>query len=119
MVVYVDDMFLIPMGRFGRMKMSHMIADTEEELHKMADAIGLKRRWYQGDHYDVSMVMRGKAIELGAVAVTMRTVAYMAMNKKMGYPMGTPETAEMIANARRADAKKQKELENGNIHKSD
>lgn len=40
MAVYVDDMYIIPLGQFGNMKMSHMIADTKEELLEMADKIG-------------------------------------------------------------------------------
>lgn len=71
MTVYVDDMYLYPMGRFGRMKMSHMIADTEEELHQMAAKIGVARKWYQGDHYDISISRRSIALDLGAKAVTM------------------------------------------------
>ena len=69
MTVYVDDAFI----SYGRMKMSHMIADTPEELHRMADQIGIKRRWYQGPgkascpHYDVSKSRRQLAIQLGAV----------------------------------------------------
>ena len=44
MPVYVDDMYKHPMGQFRRMKMSHMIANTEAELHAMADAIGIDRK---------------------------------------------------------------------------
>lgn len=84
MTVYVDDMCLQPMGQFGRMKMSHMIADTEDELHAMASRIGLARHWYQGDHYDVSMSLRTKAIAHGAVAITLRELAMMhASRRKM------------------------------------
>lgn len=72
MTVYVDDMYTVPMGQFRRMKMSHMIADTEAELHKMAAAIGVARKWYQGDHYDVCMSVRAKAVKLGAKEVEMR-----------------------------------------------
>ena len=43
MAVYVDDM----RANFGRMKMCHMIADTIDELHTMADRIGVARRWFQ------------------------------------------------------------------------
>jgi hypothetical protein len=75
MTVYVDDMYLYPMGQFGRMKMSHMVADTEAELHDLAGRIGLARRWYQGDHYDVSMSLRAKAVAAGAVEITMRELA--------------------------------------------
>jgi len=80
MAVYVDNMFLYKMGRYVTrggivMKMSHMMADTEEELHAMAQAIGVKRKWFQGDHYDICMAYRTRAIELGAIQVTMRELA--------------------------------------------
>lgn len=82
MTVYIDDMYLYPMGRFGRMKMSHMIADTDEELHAMADKIGLPRRWFQGDHYDVSMSLRAKAIEAGASSITLRELGQIVREKR-------------------------------------
>lgn len=72
MAVYVDDMCNSEMGRFGRMKMSHMIADTEEELHTMAEKIGVAFKWYQKDHYDVCKSKRTRAIALGAIPLTMR-----------------------------------------------
>lgn len=95
MTVYVDDMCDTAMGQFRRMKMSHMIADTEEELHTMAAAIGVARRWYQGDHYDVCKSKRGAAIMRGARAVTLRQLACMAALRRRGEPMGAPETAEV------------------------
>ena len=80
MSVYVDDMFRSPMGRLGRMRMSHMIADSTEELLSMADKIGIDRKWLQkpGDpfeHFDISLSKRQQAVELGAVEVTMRQLA--------------------------------------------
>ena len=81
MTVYVDNMYLYPMGRFGRMKMSHMWSPDTEELHRMADTIGLQRKWYQAKastpHYDVSMSLRGNAIKAGAVDVSMEQMARM------------------------------------------
>lgn len=82
MTVFVDDMFRYPMGEFRRMKMSHMLADTDEELHAMADRIGLARRWFQGDHYDVSMSLRAQAIRAGAVPITLREMAAYAKMKR-------------------------------------
>jgi hypothetical protein len=86
-------MYTVPMGRFGRMKMSHMIGDNEDELHAMAAKIGVARRWYQGDHYDVAMVARAKAVFHGAVEIGMRNLSAMVMNRRQGLPMGNPETA--------------------------
>lgn len=83
MTVYVDDMYTVPMGKYRRMKMSHMIADTEDELHKMAAAIGVARKWYQGDHYDVCMSVRAKAVKLGAQEITMRELAMMCRRSRV------------------------------------
>lgn len=72
MTVYVDN----ARGRlqYGRrvMVMCHMGADTPEELHAMAEAIGMKLKWFQGDHYDVSLTRRAHAVKLGAVEITVR-----------------------------------------------
>lgn len=67
----------VPMWQFGRMIMCHMVADTEAELDKMADAIGVARKWKQlpkrGNgvgslvHYDIAKSKRALAIKLGAV----------------------------------------------------
>ena len=85
--VYVDNM----RAPFGRMIMCHMIADTEAELHAMADTIGVARRWYQGDHYDISLAKRALAVqagarevtrmELGRILIARRRAAFAAINK--------------------------------------
>lgn len=66
MAVFVDK------GRitYGRMKMCHMLADTLDELHAMADKIRIKRKWFQNKktpHYDICQVKRKLAIESGAI----------------------------------------------------
>lgn len=70
MAVYVDSAF-IP---YRRMLMCHMIADTEEELHRMADMIGVARRHYQSHtkypHYDICKQKRQLAIQAGAIEVS-------------------------------------------------
>lgn len=69
MSVYVDNA-QIP---YRRMKMCHLIADSLDELHAMAERLGL-RRWYQEHasfpHYDVCLSKRAEAIALGAKPVT-------------------------------------------------
>ena len=68
MTVYVDNM----RAGFGRMIMCHMIADTEDELHAMADHIGIARRWFQGNHYDIALSKRALAVKYGAKEITQR-----------------------------------------------
>jgi len=70
-MVYVDDM----KAPYGRMTMCHMVADTVEELHAMADKIGVNRRWFQSvastPHYDICKSKRALAVQHGAKEVTM------------------------------------------------
>jgi Protein of unknown function (DUF4031) len=78
--VYVDDM----RATFGRMIMCHMIADTSEELHAMAEKIGVARRWVQDaggvhEHYDICLQMRAKAVKLGAKEITTRELVGMTL----------------------------------------
>lgn len=66
--------------------MCHMLADTEAELlHAMADTIGVARKWYQGDHYDICLAKRNAAIRTGAKECTRRDMikvrtAYRALH---------------------------------------
>jgi len=58
MTVYVDD----ARRPFGRMQMAHLVADSVSELDDMADAVGLKRAWFQNHprhpHYDLCLANR-------------------------------------------------------------
>ncbi|MEN4464224.1 DUF4031 domain-containing protein [Mycolicibacterium fortuitum] len=74
MTVYVDDMRMP--ARVGRLnaRWSHLLADTDEELHAFADRLGLRRSWHQKpgtaiSHYDVTDTKRELAIRLGAVPI--------------------------------------------------
>jgi hypothetical protein len=67
--VYVDK----AMNHYGRMIMCHMIADTPEELHAMAEKLGLLREWFQQPpkasfpHYDVAKLKRAAAVKAGVI----------------------------------------------------
>ena len=69
MSVYVDR----ARNGYGRMIMCHMVADTPDELHAMADRIGVARRWFQAPpkasfwHYDIAQSKRALAIAAGAI----------------------------------------------------
>ena len=79
MSVYVDDAFREG-EHWGRWQGGgHMQADTLDELHTMADRLGLRRSWLQTkpgrpwqDHYDLTAGHRERAIALGAIPLTRR-----------------------------------------------
>ena len=78
MAVYVDDM----RARFGRMIMCHMVGDTDDELHQMADTINLPRRWFQGDHYDISLSKRALAVAAGAVEINQQELVQWVIARR-------------------------------------
>lgn len=114
MTVYVDDM----KAAYGRMVMCHMLADTDDELHAMADRIGVARRWWQspaktsGSHYDIALSKRALAVEAGAVEITWRQAGAMNIRRRVTGQLGAPADAErwleahlaQLAAARRASA---------------
>jgi hypothetical protein len=83
MAVYVDDM----QAGYGRMVMCHMLADTDDELHTMADRIGVARRWHQKNgtphsHYDICKAKRALAVEFGAIEIGRREIAEIIQRKR-------------------------------------
>jgi hypothetical protein len=82
MAVYVDKM----RHAFGRMIFCHMVADSVEELHAMADIIGLKRNWFQDKgsmpHYDICLSKRKRAIKAGATVINRHDLAALIRRLK-------------------------------------
>lgn len=70
MTVYVDDAVHLWRER----RWAHLMADTLDELHAMAQRLGIPRRAFQnktsGAHYDVTADLREQAIRLGAVPIS-------------------------------------------------
>lgn len=92
-MVYVDN-YRAP---FRGMIMSHMTADTNDELDDMAARLGLRPEWKQYGsliHFDVSASKRLQAITYGAQAVESRELAKIMWNN-----------VEMNSRARRKAAK--------------
>lgn len=82
-MVYVDDM----RAPYGRMIMCHMLADTDEELHAMAQKIGVNRRWHQRagtiySHYDICMSKRELAVNHGAIEINRKRVGELLLQRR-------------------------------------
>ncbi len=71
MTVLVDQAVWPWRGR----RWAHLVSDESyDELHAFADRLGIPRRAFQGDHYDVPADAREQAIALGAEAVDARVL---------------------------------------------
>lgn len=110
MAVYVDDME----ASYGRMKMCHMLADTDDELHAMADLIGVNRRWHQApprhdSHYDIALSKRALAVAAGAVEITWRQAGAMNFRRRVTGQLGSPDDAEEWSRQQRAKFKADRE----------
>ena len=70
--------------KFGRMFLSHMVADTLDELHEMANKIGINKKWFQDKenkpHYDICKMKKLLAIKFGAVLVDDREIIKILKN---------------------------------------
>lgn len=98
MTVYVDNMHETKLGQLGRMKMSHMIADTTEELLAMADRIGVQRRWLQypgshKEHFDIALSKRALAVAAGAVEIEMEQASAMCRRRRETGELGPASEA--------------------------
>ncbi|MEO6318456.1 MAG: DUF4031 domain-containing protein [Acidimicrobiales bacterium] len=77
MTVLVDPALWHWRGR----RWAHLVSDESyEELHAIAEALGIERRWFQGDHYDIPEDYRERAIALGALPVTSRELIRRLIN---------------------------------------
>lgn len=58
--------------------MSHMAADSLDELHEMAEKIGVATKHFQNKkdkpHYDICQQKKTKAIQFGAIEVDDRKI---------------------------------------------
>jgi len=97
---YVDTVRHYPNAGLRYTDYCHLLADTRDELHAMADALGMPRRIFQDHpwrwHYDLPAHLRPQAIELGAQVVDVRAVATLlrARRATSGEPLGAPAPDE-------------------------
>ncbi len=66
MTVYIDPPYWPAHGR----RWSHLVSDVSyAELHAFAEALGVPRRGFERDHYDLPAARYAAAVWLGAVPV--------------------------------------------------
>jgi hypothetical protein len=69
MTILIDE----PRWWYRGRRWSHLVSDVSlDELHDFADAVGIPRRGFQGDHYDVPEEHRQDMLDAGAQLVESR-----------------------------------------------
>ena len=89
MTVYLDD-WRHP-ARLGPVddRWSHLVADSDEELHAFVARLGMRREWFQDKpgrphhaHYDLPERARAEAVAHGAVEVSWRDLGRMLRERR-------------------------------------
>lgn len=114
MAVYVDDMYLYPIGQFRNMKMSHLVADTTDELLAMARKIGVNTKWIQypdtpREHFDIALSKRTLAVQHGAIEITYMQCGAMDARRHATGQLGDPKDAEEWLRTHLAARRQQRE----------
>jgi hypothetical protein len=79
MTIYVDNARI----KSGNDFWSHLISDSDDdEIHIFAGRIGLKREWFQHDHYDITAGKRIQAIKAGAIEVSAKEIVQIRREKR-------------------------------------
>jgi hypothetical protein len=86
MACYVDAARDYPEAGLRFRRFCHLLADSPEELHAMADRLGMPRRFFQQHpwrwHYDLPEHLRAQAVEYGAVEVSMHEVGSLLRRRR-------------------------------------
>lgn len=109
MTVYVDE---LPDGWGKWSGGGHMLASDIDELHALAERIGLRRAWFQDRtfaHYDLTRSKRVAALAAGAVAIEVGEIPDdVLMRRRDG---GYETRAERMARRPRTDAPHERRTE--------
>jgi hypothetical protein len=83
---YVDAVREYPNAGLRFTRFCHLLADTREELHEMAGALGVPHRYFQDHpwrwHHDLPEPLRDRALELGARELTLHEVGALLRRRK-------------------------------------
>jgi hypothetical protein len=68
---------------------SHLVSDVSfDELHLFADGLGVPRRAFERDHYDIPSRRYADVVAAGAVEVTSREVVRLLVASGLRRPKG-------------------------------
>ncbi|WP_225824558.1 DUF4031 domain-containing protein [Streptomyces naphthomycinicus] len=85
MTLYIDPPTWPGHGRLW----SHLVSDVSyDELHRFAAGLGMPRRAFDGDHYDVPSDRYADAVAAGAVQVGSREVVRLLKSSGLRRPKG-------------------------------
>ena len=86
MSCYVDAVRDYPGAGLRYSRFCHLLADTRDELHAMADRLGMPRRYFQDHpwrwHYDLPEPLHDLALELGAVELPLHDVGVLLRRRR-------------------------------------
>ncbi|MFF5519356.1 DUF4031 domain-containing protein [Streptomyces coeruleorubidus] len=89
MTVYIDPPTWPGHGRMW----SHLISDVSyEELHTFAERLGVPRRAFERDHYDIPAQRYADAVAAGAVEVSSREVVRLLNGSGLRRPKGRAQS---------------------------
>lgn len=63
---------------------------SDDELHAFAEQLGMTRRGFDRDHYDLTPPRRARAIELGAIEVSAEEMMFVIRYDRRGIIRPTP-----------------------------
>jgi hypothetical protein len=83
---YVDTVRPYPNAGLRFDRFCHLLADTQAELHAMADRLGVPRRIFQDHpwrwHYDLPEHLRAEAVSAGAREITLHQVGALLRSRR-------------------------------------
>ncbi len=93
MTCYVDTVRHYPGAGLRFTDFCHLLADERTELHAMADAIGMPRRFFQDHpwrwHYDLPAHARAQALSLGAQELDLAGVGQLLKARRSQHRLAT------------------------------
>lgn len=108
MTSYVDTVRHYPDAGLRFTDYCHLMADTREELHEIAQAVGMPPQAFQDHawrwHYDLPSHLRPAAIELGAQVLDIHGVGALLRARKaaLAVPRSAQQRADLGGTPQRA-----------------